>query len=99
MFSLKKITKYYMLSFLFIDAISGFIRVYLGLTNPLFNIGFWVRGPIVILFFFYYGFKLFNKNKLYFDEVISLIIFLFFIFNAIINYSFHLSTSMLITDP
>ena len=98
MFSLKQITKYYMLSFLFIDAISGFIRVYLGLTNPLFNIGYWVRGPIVILFFFYYGFKLFNKNKLYFDEVISLIIFLFFIFNASINYSFHLSTSMLITD-
>ena len=52
MFSLKQITKYYMLSFLFIDAISGFIRVYLGLTNPLFNIGYWVRGPIVILFFF-----------------------------------------------
>lgn len=87
-----------MFSFLFIDAISGFVRVYLGLTNPLFNIGYWVRGPIVILFFFYYGYKLFNRNKLYFDEVISLIIFLFFIFNATFNYGIHLSTNMLISD-
>jgi len=87
-----------MFSFLFIDAISGFVRVYLGLTNPLFNIGYWVRGPIVILFFFYYSYKLFNRNKLYFDEVISLIIFLFFIFNATFNYGIHLSTNMLISD-
>ena len=87
-----------MFSFLFIDAISGFVRVYIGLTNPLFNIGYWVRGPIVILFFFYYGYKLFNRNKLYFDEVISLIIFLFFIFNATFNYGIHLSTNMLISD-
>jgi len=98
MFSLRVIIKYYMFSFLFIDAISGFIRVYLGLTNPIFNIGYWVRGPIVVLFFFYYGFKLLNKSKLYFDEVLCLILFLFFIFNATFNYGIHLSINMLISD-
>ena len=98
MFSLRVIIKYYMFLFLFIDALSGFIRVYLGLTNPIFNIGYWVRGPIVVLFFFYYGFKLLNKSKLYFDEALCLIIFLFFIFNAFFNYGIHLSASMLITD-
>tara|TARA_Y100000385_G_C13067380_1_gene627356 strand:+ start:68 stop:1297 length:1230 start_codon:yes stop_codon:yes gene_type:complete len=98
MFSLRVIIKYYMFSFLFIDAVSGFIRVYLGLTNPIFNIGYWVRGPIVVLFFFYYGFKLSNKSKLYFDEALCLIIFLFFIFNASFNYGIHLSINMLISD-
>jgi hypothetical protein len=98
MFSLRVIIKYYMFSFLFIDAVSGFIRVYLGLTNPIFNIGYWVRGPIVVLFFFYYGFKLLNKSKLYFDEALCLIIFLFFIFNASFNYGIHLSINMLISD-
>ena len=42
-----------MLSFLLIDSISGFVRIYLGITNPLFNIGYWIRGPMLIIFIFY----------------------------------------------
>jgi len=80
MINLNIIIKYYMMSFLLIDALSGFIRVYIGLTNPLLNIGYWVRGPIVILFFFYYGYKLLSKNRLFFDELISLAILFFFYF-------------------
>jgi len=98
MINLNIIIKYYMMSFLLIDALSGFIRVYIGLTNPLLNIGYWVRGPIVILFFFYYGYKLLSKNRLFFDELISLAILFFFIFNATFNYIGHLSINMLVRD-
>ena len=68
MIKLRLIVKYYMLSFLLIDALSGFIRVYLGITNPIFNVGYWIRGPILIMFIFYYLMKVIKKD-LYFDEI------------------------------
>ena len=52
MIKLHIIIRYYMLSFLLIDSISGFVRIYLGITNPLFNIGYWIRGPMLIIFIF-----------------------------------------------
>ena len=78
MLKLHFIIKYYMLSFLLIDSISGFVRIYLGITNPLFNIGYWIRGPILILFIMYYLNKLY-KNNLFYDELLSLIL-LYFLF-------------------
>ena len=41
MIRLRFLIKYYMLSFLLIDSLSGFIRIYLGISNPLFNVGYW----------------------------------------------------------
>ena len=50
----------------------------LGITNPLFNVGYWIRGPILVIFILYYLDKLY-KNNLFYDELLSLILFLFFI--------------------
>ena len=86
-----------MLSFLLIDSVSGFVRIYLGITNPIFNIGYWTRGPILILFIYFYFFKFFKKN-LFFDELLSLIMFLFFIMNAMIYYLEYSSISMLVEN-
>ena len=97
MLKLPVIIKYYMLSFLLIDSVSGFVRIYLGITNPIFNIGYWTRGPILILFIYFYFFKFFKKN-LFFDELLSLIMFLFFIINAIIYYLEYSSISMLVEN-
>ena len=91
------IIKYYMLSFLLIDSISGFIRIYLGITNPLFNVGYWVRGPILVFFILYYLEKTY-KNNLFYDELLSLILFLFFIFNAFVFYIQSPSLNMLIEN-
>ena len=66
-----------MLSFLLIDSISGFVRIYLGITNPLFNIGYWIRGPMLIIFIFYYLLKVKNKD-LFYEEFLSLLMFVFF---------------------
>ena len=85
MLALPVIIKYYMLSFLLIDSISGFVRIYLGIINPIFNIGYWTRGPILLLFIYFYFLKLFKKN-LFFDELLSLVMFLFFITNAMFYY-------------
>ena len=97
MLKLHFIIKYYMLSFLLIDSISGFVRIYLGITNPLFNIGYWIRGPILILFIMYYLNKLY-KNNLFYDELLSLILFLFFIFNTLVFYIQSPSLEMLIEN-
>ena len=86
-----------MLSFLLIDALSGFIRVYLGISNPIFNIGYWIRGPILIMFIFYYLIKLIKKD-LFFDEILSLVMFLFFILNTFLFYLDYSSTNMLIEN-
>jgi len=91
------IIKYYMLSFLLIDSISGFIRIYLGITNPLFNVGYWIRGPILVFFILYYLEKLY-KNNLFYDELLSLILFLFFIFNTFVFYIQSPSLNMLIEN-
>ena len=56
MIGLQLVIKYYMLSFLLIDSVSGFIRVYLDISNPIFNIGYWIRTYIIIIYLF-----LFNK--------------------------------------
>ena len=85
MIKLNIVIKYYMLSFLLIDTISGFVRVYLGITNPLFNIGYWIRGPILIIFVFYYFFKIKNKD-LFYDEFLALTMFIFFIMSTIIHF-------------
>ena len=74
-----------MLLFLLVDSISGFVRIYLGITNPLFNVGYWIRGPILVFFILYYLEKLY-KNNLFYDELLSLILFLFFIFNTFVFY-------------
>jgi len=97
MLKLPVIIKYYMLSFLLIDSVSGFVRIYLGITNPIFNIGYWTRGPILILFIYFYFFKFFKKN-LFFDELLSLIMFLFFIMNAMIYYLEYSSINMLVEN-
>ena len=97
MLKLPVIIKYYMLSFLLIDSISGFVRIYLGVTNPIFNIGYWTRGPILILFICFYFFKFFKKN-LFFDELLSLIMFLFFMINAMIYYLEYSSINMLVEN-
>ena len=85
MLNLKIVIKYYLFLFLLIDSISGFVRVYLGISNPIFNIGYWVRGPILILFIFYYIFQI-KKRKLFLDEILTLILFLYFILNMLLNY-------------
>ncbi len=93
MLKLSIVIKYYLLSFLLIDSISGFVRIYLGISNPIFNIGYWIRGPILILLFFYYLIQLKNR-KLFIDEFISLIIFAYFIFNLFLNYTIAPSSRM-----
>ena len=90
MLRLSVIIKYYLYSFLLVDALSGFIRIYSGITNPLFDIGYWIRGPILILLLFYYLIQL-KKKKLFIDEFLALIIFAYFIFNL-----FHLFIDMVI---
>ena len=97
MLKLHFIIKYYMLSFLLIDSISGFVRIYLGITNPLFNVGYWIRGPILVFFILYYLEKLY-KNNLFYDELLSLILFLFFIFNTFVFYIQSPSLKMLIEN-
>ena len=97
MLKLQVLIKYYMLSFLLIDSISGFVRIYLSITNPLFNIGYWIRGPILVLFILYYLNKLY-KNNLFYDELLSLILFLFFILNTLFFYVQSPSLKMLIEN-
>ena len=97
MIKLRLIVKYYMLSFLLIDALSGFIRVYLGITNPIFNVGYWIRGPILIMFIFYYLMKVIKKD-LYFDEILSLVMFIFFIFNTFLYYLDYPSINMFLEN-
>ena len=95
MFALPVVIKYYMLSFLLIDSISGFVRIYLGISNPIFNVGYWIRGPILVLFVYFYIIKIFKKN-LFFDELLSLIMFSFFIINSILYYLEYSSIDMLV---
>ncbi len=97
MLKLQILIKYYMLTFLLIDSISGFLRIYLSITNPLFNIGYWIRGPILVLFILYYLNKLY-KNNLFYDELLSLILFLFFILNTLFFYVESPSLKMLIEN-
>ena len=97
MIKLRLIVKYYMLSFLLIDALSGFIRVYLGITNPIFNVGYWIRGPILIMFIFYYLMKVIKKD-LYFDEILILVMFIFFIFNNFLYYLDYPSINMFLEN-
>ena len=97
MLRLSVIIKYYLYSFLLIDALSGFIRIYSGITNPLFNIGYWIRGPILILLLFYYLIQL-KKKKLFIDEFLALIIFAYFIFNLFLNYTIMPSSRMIIEN-
>ena len=97
MLALPVIIKFYMLSFLLIDSISGFIRIYLEITNPIFNIGYWIRGPILFLFIYFYFFKLFKK-KLFLDELLSMIMFLFFFINAMIYFLEYSSINMLVEN-
>ena len=97
MFALPVVIKYYMLSFLLIDSISGFTRIYLGISNPIFNVGYWIRGPILVLFIYFYIIKIFKKN-LFFDELLSLIMFSFFIINSILYYLEYSSIDMLVEN-
>ena len=97
MLNLQFIIKYYMLTFLLIDSISGFVRIYLGISNPLFNIGYWIRGPILLLLTFFFLTKLFNK-KLLLDEAFSLIMFLYFMFNACFYFIDNSSIKMLVEN-
>ena len=90
MLKISTIIKYYLIWFLLIDAISGYTRIYLGITNPLFNIGYWIRGPILALFVIYYLIQ-FKKGELFFDELLSIILFLYFITNMLINYKIGLN--------
>ena len=96
MIRLNIIIKYYMLSFLFINQLV-FVRIYLGITNPLFNIGYWIRGPIFVIFIFYYFFKVKNKD-LFYDEFLAITMFIFFIMSTIIHFLYHSSASMFIED-
>ncbi len=97
MIRLSVIIKYYLYFFLLIDAFSGFIRIYSGITNPIFNIGYWVRGPILILLLYYYLIQL-KKRKLFIDEFLALIIFAYFIFNLFLNYTIMPSSRMIIEN-
>ena len=97
MIRLSVIIKYYLYFFLLIDAFSGFIRIYSGITNPIFNIGYWVRGPILVLFLYYYLIQL-KKRKLFIDEFLALIIFAYFIFNLFLNYTILPSSRMIIEN-
>ncbi len=82
---ISKIIRYYLFWFLLIDAISGYTRIYLGITNPLFNIGYWIRGPILALFIVYYLNRL-KKGTIFFDELIAVVLFFYFIINMLINF-------------
>ena len=97
MLALPLIIKYYMYSFLLIDSISGFIRIYLEITNPVFNIGYWTRGPILILLIYFYFLKLFKKN-IFFDELLTIVLFIFFLLNGMIYYLDNSSLSMLVEN-
>jgi len=96
MLKLSIVIKYYLLSFLLIDSISGFVRIYLGISNPIFNIGYWIRGPILILFIFYYLNQI-KKQKLFLDELLTIILFVYFIFNMFFNY-FYLSSPRMFSE-
>ena len=85
MLNLKIVIKYYLFLFLLVDSISGFVRVYLGISNPIFNIGYWVRGPILILFIFYYIYQI-REKKIFLDEILTLVLFIYFIINMFLNY-------------
>ena len=97
MIRLSVIIKYYLYFFLLIDAFSGFIRIYSGITNPIFNIGYWVRGPILVLLLYYYLIQL-KKRKLFIDEFLALIILAYFIFNLFLNYTIMPSSRMIIEN-
>ena len=97
MIRLSAIIKYYLYFFLLIDAFSGFIRIYSGITNPIFNIGYWVRGPILVLLLYYYLIQL-KKRKLFIDEFLALVIFTYFIFNLFLNYTIMPSSRMIIEN-
>ena len=97
MLALPLIIRYYMYSFLLIDSISGFIRIYLGITNPVFNIGYWTRGPILILLIYFYFLKLIKKN-IFFDELLTIVLFIFFLLNGVIYYLDNSSLSMLVEN-
>ena len=94
MLKLNILIKYYLYLFLFIDAMSGFIRVYIGITNPIFNVGFWVRGPLVFILIFYYLYQL-KQKKLYIDEFFAILILCYFIFNLLLNYLINPSVRMI----
>ena len=97
MLRLSAIIKYYLLSFLLIDAFSGFIRIYLGISNPLFNIGYWIRGPILALFFFFYIYQI-KKQTMFMDELLVIILFFYFCFNTLFNYLIYPSSRILIEN-
>ena len=97
MIRLSVIIKYYLYFFLLIDAFSGFIRIYSGITNPIFNIGYWVRGPILVFLLYYYLIQL-KKRKLFIDEFLALVIFAYFIFNLFLNYTIMPSSRMIIEN-
>ena len=97
MLRLSVIIKYYLLTFLLIDAFSGFIRIYLGISNPLFNIGYWIRGPILALFFFFYIYQI-KKQTMFMDELLVIILFFYFCFNTLFNYLIYPSPRILIEN-
>ena len=97
MIRLSVIIKYYLYFFLLIDAFSGFIRIYSGITNPIFNIGYWVRGPILVFLLYYYLIQL-KKKKLFIDEFLALVIFTYFMFNLILNYTIMPSSRMILEN-
>ena len=97
MIRLSVIIKYYLYFFLLIDAFSGFIRIYSGITNPIFNIGYWVRGPILVFLLYYYLIQL-KKKKLFIDEFLALVIFTYFIFNLFLNYTIMPSSRMILEN-
>ena len=97
MIRLSVIIKYYLYFFLLIDALSGFIRIYSGITNPIFNIGYWVRGPILVFLLYYYIIQL-KKRKLFIDEFLAMVIFTYFIFNLFLNYTIMPSSRMIIEN-
>ncbi len=97
MLKLSVIIKYYLLTFLLIDAFSGFIRIYLGISNPLFNIGYWIRGPILALFFFFYIYQI-KKQTMFMDELLVIILFFYFCFNTLFNYLIYPSPRILIEN-
>ena len=97
MLKFSTIIKYYLLSFLLIDAFSGFIRIYLGITNPLFNIGYWIRGPILVMFFFYYIYQI-KQKTIFFDELLVIILFFYFCFNTLFNYLIQPSSRVLVEN-
>ena len=97
MIRLSVIIKYYLYFFLLIDAFSGFIRIYSGITNPIFNIGYWVRGPILVFLLYYYLIQL-KKRRLFIDEFLALVIFTYFIFNLFLNYTIMPSSRMILEN-